>query len=311
MRRTILLIAAGLLFLAGFGILLYPNVEGLLAGHENRERIEHFREERGGPDTEQAAYADLLREMQEYNGQISRDGQKDLKDVWSYEQNPFDFRAAGLPDDMIGYITIEAMDVEMPLYIGANEENMKKGAVVMGQTSMPVGGADTNCVVAAHRGYQGIPMFRNIEALETGDRVEVTNLWETLEYEVVRSIVIDPDDIDAVKIIPGEELLTLITCHPYTQNYQRYVVYCRRAGSAEMNGADQNSVQGGDPLLSITGEAFESSGDDIRMERLVNFTALGLLTVLAAVGLILLCFRRKKSGRRGRRQRKKTDRSGH
>ena len=89
-------------------------MEGLLAGHENRERIEHFREERGGPDTEQAAYADLLREMQEYNGQISRDGQKDLKDVWSYEQNPFDFRAAGLPDDMIGYITIEAMDVEMP-----------------------------------------------------------------------------------------------------------------------------------------------------------------------------------------------------
>ena len=78
-----------------------------------------------------------------------------------------------------------------------------------------------------------------------------------------------------------------------------------------MNGADQNGVQGGDPLLSITGEAFESSGDDIRMERLVNFTALGLLTVLAAVGLILLCFRRKKSGRRGRRRRKKTDRSGH
>ena len=88
-----------------------------------------------------------------------------------------DFDTAGLPDDMIGYITIDAMDEEMPLYIGANKENMSKGAVVMGQTSMPVGGENTNCVIAAHRGYRGIPMFQYIEVLQPGDKVEITNLW--------------------------------------------------------------------------------------------------------------------------------------
>ena len=93
-------------------------------------------------------------------------------------------------------------------------------------------------------------MFREIERLVPGDRVEITNLWETLSYEVVKCIVIYPDDTDAVKIIPGEDMVTLVTCHPYTENYQRYVVYCVRtdgsgeeASGAEGNGADKNTVE--------------------------------------------------------------------
>ena len=130
---------------------------------------------------------------------------------------------------MIGYIKIDAMNIEVPLYIGANEENLRKAAVVLSQTSMPIGGENTNCVIAAHRGgYNGQAMFRDIEVLKQGDIIEITNLWETLQYEVAKCIVITPDDIDAVKIIPGQDMVTLVTCHPYGNNYQRYVVYCTR-----------------------------------------------------------------------------------
>lgn len=80
-----------------------------------------------------------------------------------------------------------------------------------------------------------------------------------------------------MKIIPDEELLTLITCHPYTKNYQRYVVYCRRTGIAETDRGGQQE----DPLLAVTGEDYESSRDDILMEKLLNFTALVILAVLA------------------------------
>ena len=146
---------------------------------------------------------------------------------------------------MIGYISIEAMGEQLPLYIGANEENMKQGAVVMGQTSMPIGGTGTNCVIAAHRGYRGIPMFQYIEVLKPGDKVEISNLWETLEYQVVKSIVISPDDIEAVKIVPGADMLTLITCHPYTKNYQRYVVYCTRVPGDDA-AADTGAETGAD-----------------------------------------------------------------
>lgn len=83
-------------------------------------------------------------------------------------------------------------------------------------------------MIAAHRGWKGTPMFREIEALKPGDEVVITNLWGSLKYKVVKTIVIDPTDIDAVKIIADADMLTLITCHPYTKNYQRYVVYCSR-----------------------------------------------------------------------------------
>ena len=295
MKRIWLFILAGLLLLTGFGILLYPNINRIAAGVTDREKIVHFREEQKIADGEDTPYADLLAQMQDYNKKIYENGQEDLKDVWSYEQNPFDFDTAGLPDDMIGYITIDAMDEEMPLYIGANKENMSKGAVVMGQTSMPVGGENTNCVIAAHRGYRGIPMFQYIEVLQPGDKVEITNLWETIEYEVVKCIVIRPDDIDAVKIIPGQDMLTLITCHPYTQNYQRYVVYCRRSDreAAAIQEGDQS-----DPLTAFDGVVYESSAGDIRREQLINTAVLTGLAVVCLAVVMAVCVK-------GRKQRKR------
>ena len=71
----------------------------------------------------------------------------------------------------------------------------------MGQTSLPVGQKDSNCVIAAHQGYQGIPYFRDIEELKTGDQVIIRNLWkERLDYQVTKIKVIDPYDMDKILI---------------------------------------------------------------------------------------------------------------
>lgn len=129
---------------------------------------------------------------------------------------------------MAGSVEIPRMGVELPLYLGANEENMRLGAAHLSQTSLPIGGENTNCVIAAHRGYAMAAMFRDIEAMQEGDEVIVTNLWETLTYQVVETKVILPSDTEEVLIREGRDLVTLITCHPYGHNYQRYVVYCER-----------------------------------------------------------------------------------
>ena len=76
------------------------------------------------------------------------------------------------------------MDVKLPLYLGATLENMRKGAAIMGETSLPLGTKNSNCVIAAHRGYEGIPYFREIERLKVGDRVIIKNPWEKLTYRV-------------------------------------------------------------------------------------------------------------------------------
>ena len=301
MKRVIFTTLAVLLFLAGAALLLYPHARRLLSEYENGQEISRFQDEKlrieqgsGQEGSTGTDYGELLGQMQEYNASIYENGQSGLVDAWSYEQNPFDLQASGLPDDMVGYITIDAMDLRMPLYVGASRENMLKGAVVLGQTSMPIGGENTNCVIAAHRGNGGIPMFREIEVLQAGDKVEITNLWETIEYQVEKCIVIEPDDVDAVKILPGEDMVTLITCHPYPQNYQRYVVYCKRAGEEQTDGEAGLQAKLGDGL------PYESSEEDIRMERVLNLIALGGLLTVFLLAVIFLFTRRKKKKRKRR-----------
>ena len=300
MRRTILLILAGLFLLAGAAMLLLPHVRGFLSERGNAQEIGIYEEDRSlaleeAEETGQEPYAQLRGQMQAYNVRIYEEGQKDLKDAWSYEQNPFDFDMAGLPDDMIGYIRIPAMDLEMPLYVGATKANMLKGAAVLGQTSMPVGGENTNCVIAGHRGNGGIPMFLDIEVLKPGDLVEVTNPWETLSYRVEKCIVVEPDDIDAVKIIPGAQMLTLVTCHPYPRNNLRYLVYCTR--EEDRAGGTEAAAQLED------GIPYESSAGTIRQERMLSAAA-----GLALLGLVLVLAVAAWRGRKSKDRRRQEDR---
>ena len=79
---------------------------------------------------------------------------------------------------------------------GTSDSHLAKGAAVLGQTSLPVGGENTNSVIAGHRGYSGIPYFREIGRLKTGDKVVIRNPWEKLTYLVEQIQIIDPNDID-------------------------------------------------------------------------------------------------------------------
>ena len=62
-----------------------------------------------------------------------------------------------------------------------------------------------------------------------GDTVTLTNLWKPLTYTVADIQIIQPHEVDKIKIQQDRDLLTLITCHPYASGgKQRYVVYCER-----------------------------------------------------------------------------------
>ena len=119
------------------------------------------------------------------------------------------------PDQVFGVIRILRMDLEMPLYLGASYENMSNGASVLAQTSIPIGGENCNSVIAGHRSWNGYKYFLDIELLQYGDEVYITNLWETLTYKVVDIKIINPNDVNAILIQKDRDLVTLLTCHPY------------------------------------------------------------------------------------------------
>ena len=68
-----------------------------------------------------------------------------------------------------------------------------------------------------------------MDKLQPGDEVIITNLWETLQYRVAEIQIIQPNEVEQILIKPGQELVTLLTCHPYASGgRQRYLVICER-----------------------------------------------------------------------------------
>ena len=161
------------------------------------------------------------------NVRLYESGQDDLKDAFSYETAGIDLSGFGLEDGCIGYLEIPSIKALMPIYLGANTQNMKKGAAHMTQTSYPIGGNNTNAVIAAHRGGT-CEMLRNIHRIQLGDEIIVTNFRERLVYRAAEIKIILPTEIDEVKIREDQDLITLISCNPLGKNTQRYALFCTR-----------------------------------------------------------------------------------
>ena len=170
----------------------------------------------------------LYEELQRTNEELYVTKQENLVDPFSYEQPTIDLTEYGIKDNIIGYIHIQKMEIELPILLGANSVNMKKGAVHLTETSYPIGGENTNSVIAAHRGYGKAELFRHIEKLEKGDKIYIQNIREQLEYEVYEIKLVTPDDVRELAIQEGKDIITLITCHPYRVNTQRYIVKAQR-----------------------------------------------------------------------------------
>lgn len=240
--RGLLITVMLLVFLAGLASILYPYIWGATVDSSIANTAKAFldREEPELPATtviidsvepeKVKPYPELWEDMVRYNQSIAAQGQSGLSCAYDYQKASFHLADYGLPDEIFGVLSIPAIDLEMPIYLGATEQHMADGAAHLSQTSLPIGGMDTNCVIAGHRGYSGASYFRYLDKLHVGDTVSVTNLWETLTYRVREIRIIDPSDVEEILIQPGRELLTLLTCHPYASGgRQRYVVYCERS----------------------------------------------------------------------------------
>ena len=243
-QQIVLCILCIFLLLSGLVLLLYPSVNAWLEDRRISRSVEAFRSTAvdispqpvlpGVSITEPTEVPvipcpELRQAMQEYNKSIFANGQAALCDPWSYQATVFDLAEYGIEDGVVGILSIPKMNLELPIYLGATSEHLSSGAAQLSQTSMPIGGTNTNCVLAGHRGWYGSLFFRHIELLEIGDEVMITNLWETLNYTVSEITVIEPNDIDKILIQPDRDLVTLLTCHPYGSGGRyRYVVYCAR-----------------------------------------------------------------------------------
>lgn len=252
--RTIALVFLTLVLLAGLIIALFPVLNGVYhRWYANRE-IEEFiaisetitpiatvpptasdeiaseePEEEPVEEAYKPEYTELRAAMEEYNQRIYEEKQEGLCDAWSYTNPSFVLEDYGINDGAMGVVEIPSLNIRLPLYLGATYNHLSNGAAQLSQTSLPIGGINTNCVIAGHCGWRGSNYFRYLSQIQIGAKVYITNLWETMTYEVVETAIIWPYDTDKILIQEGKDMVTLFTCHPYASGGRfRFVVYCER-----------------------------------------------------------------------------------
>ena len=227
MKRKILIIISIIFMIIGISLFCFPHVSNFVYEQGVERDKEEFVEKVTRSENEEVLDR-LYKDLQEKNKILYKDMQNNLIDPFLYEHQAIDLSEYGIYNNVIGYINIPKMNIELPILLGANSSNMLKGAVHLTETSYPIGGINTNSVIAAHRGYGKASLFRNIEKLEVGDEIFIKNFKEELTYVVYDIKIIEPDDFEELKIQDGEDIITLITCHPYRINSHRYIVKAKR-----------------------------------------------------------------------------------
>ena len=145
---------------------------------------------------------------------------------------------------VMGYIIIEKLGVELPIYHGISDSVLNIACGHMEGTSLPVGGDSTHSVLSAHRGLPHAKLFTDLDKMELGDVFTITILDRTMTYQVDQIKVVNPNEIDEVHIIEGEDHCTLLTCTPYGINSHRLLVRGTRIENAA-------------PILYVTSNAFK------------------------------------------------------
>lgn len=252
MKKILLNLVFGLLFLTGFGILAYPTISDqwntyrqsrLISTYENvvaqMEPEDHSRE------WETARAFNNTLERNNLYGDAFGTSDGDLTDTEYWKV----LNTAG--DGIMGFLSIPKINIRLGIYHGTSEEVLQTGVGHLEGTKLPIGGDSTHSVLAAHRGLPSARLFTDIDQLERGDCFYIHILDEILAYKVDQILpMVDKDDMDtleeALQIIEGEDQVTLFTCTPYGVNSHRLLV---RGTRTEYQGEEEAASTPVDTML--------------------------------------------------------------
>ena len=227
-RPPWLLLPLGLLFLAGLSLLLYP----LFSARWNQRRsdalIRDYERQFTAPDAESSAAANHARWFDladAYNATLPGKGVPDaFSKITPEEDRNYLAQLSFSADGVMGFISIPRISVSLPIYHTTSEAVLQKGVGHLQGSALPVGGESTHCVLSAHRGLPSAALFTDLNLLGPGDHFYLHVLDRVLAYEVDQVLEVEPSDTANLDVIPGADLVTLVTCTPYGVNTHRLLV---------------------------------------------------------------------------------------
>lgn len=252
MKRKISNILFGLLFLVGFGILVYPTVSDQWNTYRQSRLISNYQTvlndmtEKDFTEEWQKAYAfDQTLEKNDLYGDVfgEDDGELESTEYWKVLN-------VG-QDGVMGYLSIPKINVKHAIYHGTGDKVLQTGIGHLNGTKLPIGGESTHSVLAAHRGLPSARLFTDLDQIRKGDMFYIHVLDEVLAYQVDQILdMVDKDDHEtleaALQIEEGKDQVTLFTCTPYGVNSHRLLV---RGTRVPYNGEEEAETTVAESML--------------------------------------------------------------
>ena len=209
-----------LVMLTGAGIMAYPTFADWWNSFHQSRAVASYMQTVDEMDTEE--YDRIIREAEAYNRKVAETGtlwNMSAEDHAEYERQ---LKIEGT--DIMGYIDIDKVKIHLPIYHGTDEAVLQVAIGHLEDTSLPIGGPGSHCVLSGHRGLPSAKLFTDIDRLVEGDIFVLTVLNHVATYEVDQILTVLPNEMESLAITPGQDYCTLVTCTPYGVNTHRLLI---------------------------------------------------------------------------------------
>ncbi|MFC0215348.1 class D sortase [Paenibacillus chartarius] len=129
---------------------------------------------------------------------------------------------APMPDNVEGILTIDKIDLKLPILTDATMEHMKISIASIANTAKA--GAVGNYAIAGHRNRTYGKNFNRLDEVAAGDLIQVDTGAQTYTYRVEDKLYVLPEEVWVLKGNGKDREITLITCHPIDNPTHRIVV---------------------------------------------------------------------------------------
>lgn len=201
----------------GLVVLLYPAVSSMINRQNGSYAIQELQQRLDGMDSEEMTAA--LEEARTYNALL-----RSPVDIPENSRNDDYENILNFGNGIMGYITIDKINVKLPIYHGVSTEVLEKGVGHLPTSAFPIGGEGNHTVLTGHTGLPSAELFTDLTELAEGDRFEVTIGSGKVIYQVDQIKVVLPNETDDLMPVPGADYCTLVTCTPYGVNSHRLLV---------------------------------------------------------------------------------------
>lgn len=211
----------------GIGLCIYSPVSSFISHKTMYDAVNTYQQQM--EQTDDTSSEEMLNKARQYNEALYKMQKGEYtENVEILSKQSYRSMLSVNGSNVIATISIPKINVDIPVRHGISERVLQSGAGHIQQSSLPIGGKNTRAVISGHRGLPTAKLFTRLDEIKKGDMFFISVVDKTLAYKVSKIETVFPEDVESIRPVEGEDLVTLVTCTPYGVNDHRLLVTGKR-----------------------------------------------------------------------------------